>query len=81
MLDENELLQYFDKLNLPRPTHERIRCARAKPSQIVEGDRNNMLLRYPFKSKSYILELESPTVERAAVKGYDNKEGIVEWWE
>ncbi|MCA3000508.1 MAG: DDE-type integrase/transposase/recombinase, partial [Rhodocyclaceae bacterium] len=79
MLQSNELLDYFDRLNIPAAGRQAILSIRdTEPSRATESTTVSAASRYPSKKMHVTLQAESRTVELTALTCWDHDQDTVE---
>ena len=82
MLSRDELVVWYERLQLPVETRAVIDCVRSSdPARRVGGGRRNVTGRYPSKKMGVTVQFESHRVELAAIYEMEHAPGTLEYYD
>jgi len=82
MLAPSDLLAWFQRLDIPEPTHTIISHIRSSgPSRRVGGGNSNVSGRYPSRKMGVSIQFESHRVELAGVYEMEHDASVLEYFD
>lgn len=82
MLGQDDLLAWFQRLNIPEPARSMINHIRSSgPSRRVGGGRSNVSGRYPSRKMGVTIQFESHRVELAAIYEMEHDATVLEYFD
>ena len=82
MLSRDELVVWYERLQLPAEARAVIDCVRSSdPARRVGGGRRNVTGRYPSKKMGVTVQFESHRVELAAIYEMEHAPGTLEYYD